>query len=182
MYPNINNKSFKLDPLKDPSIKKEISTESLQTIAKTKDFSKEKTTKEKNQIIIHFVREIFCCNDESRQLDFLKIWPAFRLQDKLINIWINSYIKLMDEIRETEDILFIQYNKKSLNTVDRPPVEKICNGKSKTELTKCKASLINFLILGLAYGYLDSESKDIFVFYLLWKKTMKIQDVSIVLN
>lgn len=122
-----------------------------------------------NTIILNFLKNIFYSNDDKEQLGFLKIWPVFKLQDKLINIWINSYIEICDQFNKINKLTTISGSTfiKKTNLIDSGNINqniKIGQNTNYIDIdpNKKKNCLLNFLILGLSYNYLQTESKDIF--------------------
>lgn len=79
-----------------------------------------------------FARNIIKNSNSDEQIDFLKIYPAFESNIKIMELWINIYCDFHGNIKT---------NRYTIQTIS---------------YTKKKENIINFLISGLSYDYIES--------------------------
>jgi hypothetical protein len=120
-----------------------------------------------SQSLTDFLKDIFFSSDEKKQLGLLKVWPAMRLKDKLVNVWLKYYVDICEQQQKASRLL-------SMGSLRLTSLKSSKLGGSfiggDAEITRRKTRLINFLILGLSYNFLDNESKDTFRILDIMKK------------
>lgn len=104
-----------------------------------------------------FVRKIIQTWDETNQIDFLRIYPVFRLKFNLINLWIEVY---KTHIKDKNTVYIDDSSLSHQDKLQRLK-ENFQKGGSKISVSK-KNSILNFLISALKNNYIDTDTREIY--------------------